>query len=268
MQSKTTIEAAAPEAVKTSWRSKWTYLNGVKQRKGEEYDDKEYREGSAGHPARAQGSLLHVIFCSGEGENAHTASPKGAPHSYDRSGSPKSEPVSVCARTRLPLRWTHFYLSSHDSPVLTSCDITSIIIVQLRQIYSYGPYTHILQKLRVTPLKHCFCARAVFHGSNSGWWEDSSSSLHGGCRGERVVTDTHNGARWGTCPMFMPDMMSIGMGKSTEVPFSAPIKFRVCRYRSCNAVGERAITLAASFRAREAFNSPWAAITWEGGGSA
>ena len=76
----------------------------------------------------------------------------------------------------------------------------------------------------------------------------------GECKQRQIQQGVGRGV--GTCPMFKPDMRSIGMGNSTEVPFSAPIKFRVCRYLSCRAVGERAITLAASLRAREAFNSP------------
>ena len=56
-------------------------------------------------------------------------------------------------------------------------------------------------------------------------------------------------------------MISMGMGKRTEVPFSAPIKLSVCRYLSWRAVGDLAMAVAASLRALEAFSSPYAAIT-------
>ena len=57
-------------------------------------------------------------------------------------------------------------------------------------------------------------------------------------------------------------MISMGMGKRTEVPFSAPIKLSVCRYLSWRAVGDLAMAVAASLRALEAFSSPCAAITF------
>jgi hypothetical protein len=55
---------------------------------------------------------------------------------------------------------------------------------------------------------------------------------------------------------------SIGSGKMMVEFFSAAMAFNVCRYRSCRACGDSAITSAASFRARDEFISPSAAITY------
>ncbi len=46
--------------------------------------------------------------------------------------------------------------------------------------------------------------------------------------------------------------------------FSAEMELSVCRYLSCRAEEDSAITSEASFRAREAFCSPSAAITYKG----
>uniref|UniRef100_A0A8C5UJK4 Uncharacterized protein n=1 Tax=Malurus cyaneus samueli TaxID=2593467 RepID=A0A8C5UJK4_9PASS len=43
---------------------------------------------------------------------------------------------------------------------------------------------------------------------------------------------------------------------------------KVCRYRSWRAAGDSVITMAASFRALDAFISPSAAITWGASASA
>ena len=60
------------------------------------------------------------------------------------------------------------------------------------------------------------------------------------------------------CPWFS---MSIGRGKIIVEFFSAAMVLNVCRYLSCSATGDSAITLAASFRALEALCSPSAAMT-------
>lgn len=52
----------------------------------------------------------------------------------------------------------------------------------------------------------------------------------------------------------------MGIGKNILDPLSAAIVDKVCRYLSCRAVGEAAITPAASLRAREALSSPCAAM--------
>ena len=57
--------------------------------------------------------------------------------------------------------------------------------------------------------------------------------------------------------------MSIGMGKNILEPLSAAIIDKVWRYLNCRAVGEAAITPAASFSAREALSSPSAEITFK-----
>ena len=55
---------------------------------------------------------------------------------------------------------------------------------------------------------------------------------------------------------------SIGRGNMMVEFFSAEMELRVCRYRSCKAAGDWDMMSAASLRARAAFCSPSAAITW------
>ena len=56
--------------------------------------------------------------------------------------------------------------------------------------------------------------------------------------------------------------ISMGMGKTMVEPLSAAMMLRVWRYRSCMAVEDWEMVSAASFRARAAFSSPVAAITY------
>lgn len=48
----------------------------------------------------------------------------------------------------------------------------------------------------------------------------------------------------------------MGIGKNILEPLSAAMMDSVCRYLNWRAVGEAAITPAASFNAREALSSP------------
>jgi len=57
-------------------------------------------------------------------------------------------------------------------------------------------------------------------------------------------------------------MISIGIGKNILELLSAAMMDNVCRYLSCKAVGEAAITCAASLRAREALSSPCEAMIY------
>ena len=57
------------------------------------------------------------------------------------------------------------------------------------------------------------------------------------------------------------DIISIGRGKIIVEFLSAAMLFRVCKYLSWRADGDSFMTSAASFRDREAFISPSAAIT-------
>merc|ERR1719474_1629262 len=55
--------------------------------------------------------------------------------------------------------------------------------------------------------------------------------------------------------------ISIGIGKTMVEFFSVEIVESVCRYLSCRAAGDSDMISEASFRARDAFCSPSAAIT-------
>ncbi len=54
----------------------------------------------------------------------------------------------------------------------------------------------------------------------------------------------------------------LGTGKMIVELFSADICVNVCKYRNCKAIGDSAMTSAASFNCLDAFCSPSAAITF------
>ena len=57
--------------------------------------------------------------------------------------------------------------------------------------------------------------------------------------------------------------MSMGIGNNILELLSAATLDKVWRYLNCRAVGEVEMTPAASFSAREALSSPWAAIVYQ-----
>ena len=61
----------------------------------------------------------------------------------------------------------------------------------------------------------------------------------------------------------IPLRISIGIGKNLLEPLSAAMVDKVWRCLNCRAVGEAAITPAASFSAQEVLSSPSAEITYK-----